>query len=71
MVVTLTVAIELWEQLLAWERELESREGTITTWEDGLVVFERPLGRVCMECDASHIQAEAAQQDYICLDVCL
>jgi hypothetical protein len=48
-------AIKLWEQLLSWERELETREGAIAAWEDGLVAFERALGRVRMECDTSHI----------------
>jgi hypothetical protein len=28
-------------QLLALERELDSREGTVVAWEDGLVAFER------------------------------
>jgi hypothetical protein len=32
---TLGVAVELQEQLLAWEKELDSREGAITAWEDG------------------------------------
>jgi hypothetical protein len=44
-----TVLEELQEQLLAREEELNSREGVITTWEDGLVAFERTLGRACME----------------------
>jgi hypothetical protein len=42
---------ELREQLLAWERELASREGIIISWEDGLAAFEHALGRACMECD--------------------
>jgi hypothetical protein len=54
------VAIQLREQLLAGERELESREGAIAAWEDGLAVFEHTLGRVCTEHNASHVQAEAA-----------
>jgi hypothetical protein len=54
------VAVELREQLLARERELESREGSIATWEDGLVAFEHALGRVHSEHDANHVQAEAA-----------
>jgi hypothetical protein len=45
---------------LARERELESREGAIATWEDGLVAFKRALGRVHSERDASRVQAEAA-----------
>jgi hypothetical protein len=58
-------AVKLREQLLAWERELESKEGAITAWEDGLAMFEHALGRVCTERDASHIQAKATQQDYL------
>jgi hypothetical protein len=54
-VATSAVTIELREQLLARERELESREGAITAWEDGLVAFECALGRVRMEHDASHV----------------
>jgi hypothetical protein len=56
----LTVPIELWEQLLPRERELESREGAILAWQDGLAAFECTLRMVCMECDGSRIQAEAA-----------
>jgi hypothetical protein len=65
MVATPTVAVELRGQLLARERELERREGAITAWEDGLVAFERVLGRVHIEHNASHVQAEATQQDYL------
>jgi xanthosine utilization system XapX-like protein len=57
----LVVAIEVQEQLLAQERELDSREGVIATWEDGLATSEHALGRACMERDAKHIQAEAVQ----------
>jgi hypothetical protein len=39
------VIVELQEQLLAQERELDSREGTIVTWEEGLIAFTRALGR--------------------------
>jgi hypothetical protein len=46
-VATSVVAIELQEQLLAWERELESKEGAIATWEDGLVAFKQAHERVC------------------------
>jgi hypothetical protein len=53
MVATSVVIVELWEQLLAWERELESRERAIATWEDGFMVFERALRRVSSECDAT------------------
>jgi hypothetical protein len=51
--------VELQEQLLARERELESREGAISTWEDGLAAFECALGRAHIERDASRVQAEA------------
>jgi hypothetical protein len=37
------VAIEFHEQILAQERELDSQEGAITTWDDGLAVFTRAL----------------------------
>jgi hypothetical protein len=39
MVVTSVMAIELLERLLAWERELNSSEGAIASWEDGLAAF--------------------------------
>jgi hypothetical protein len=45
-------------------RELDSREGTIVTWDDGLVTFERSLRQVHVEQDASHVQAEAVQRDF-------
>jgi hypothetical protein len=35
------VIIELEEQLLAWERELDSRESVIVAWEEGLTAFAR------------------------------
>jgi hypothetical protein len=35
------VAVEVWEQLLARERELESWEGAITAWVEG----EKPSGQ--------------------------
>jgi hypothetical protein len=47
------MAIELQEQLLARERELDSWEGSIAAWEDGLVAFERAHGKVHTERDAS------------------
>jgi hypothetical protein len=58
------VAIELQGQLLAQERELESREGAITMWNDGLVAFEHALGKVHMEWDASRVRAEGVRQDF-------
>jgi hypothetical protein len=36
-------------------------EGAIATWDDGLATFERALGEVCTECDASRIRAEVVQ----------
>jgi hypothetical protein len=63
-VATSAVAVELWEQLLAQGRELKSRKGAITAWEDGLVAFECALGRVHTNRDVSCVQDEAAQQDY-------
>jgi hypothetical protein len=53
------VAIELRGQLLARERELDSREGAITAWENGLVASECFLGRVCVECDIECDRSEA------------
>jgi hypothetical protein len=58
------MVVDLQEQLLAWERELDSREGTITVWKDSLAASERALGRVCMECVAECNRAEAVRQDY-------
>jgi hypothetical protein len=53
--VTSAVATELKEQLLTQE-ELDSREGAITAWEDGLAASECALRRACMERDAEHFQ---------------
>jgi hypothetical protein len=41
------------------ERELDSKEGTLMAWEDGLVASECTVGRVQMECDIECDQAEA------------
>jgi hypothetical protein len=49
---------------LLGERELDSREGAIVVWEDGLQAFEEILGKACMERDAEHTQAKVVQQDY-------
>jgi hypothetical protein len=54
-VATWAVAVELREQLLARERELDSREGTISMWENGLAASKRALGRVRMEHDVRRI----------------
>jgi hypothetical protein len=64
-VATSSVADKLWEQLLARERDLDSREGTIAAWEDGLLAFEFAIGRVCVEHNAESTQAEATWQDNI------
>jgi hypothetical protein len=58
------VAIELQGQVLARERELDSREGIIAAWEDGLVAFEHALGKVHIKRNVSHVRAEAVQQDF-------
>jgi hypothetical protein len=50
---------KLWMQLLAWERELDSREGAIIAWEDGLVASECALERVCMERNTERARTEA------------
>jgi hypothetical protein len=42
---------EMQEQLLTREREMDSKEGTIIAWEDGLVSSEHALGRACVEHD--------------------
>jgi hypothetical protein len=57
VVATSMVANELWGQLLARERELNSRE-------DGLVASECGLWRAHTDCDATCSHAEAARQDY-------
>jgi hypothetical protein len=58
------VVVELQGQLLARERELDSREGAIITWEEGLVAFACALGEVCMEHDTSHARTDAIQRDF-------
>jgi hypothetical protein len=58
------VAVELQGQLIARERELDSRECDIATWDDVLVAFERALGKVLRECDIGRVWAEAVQQDF-------
>jgi hypothetical protein len=54
-----TMAIELQEQLLAQERELDSREGAIIMWEEGLAAFAHVLREVRVERDASRARADA------------
>jgi hypothetical protein len=63
-VVASAIAVEFQEQLLARERELDSREGTLTTWENGLVASKSALGRACMERNIECAQANAARSDY-------
>jgi hypothetical protein len=53
------------EELQSRERELDSRKGTIITWEDGLTVSKHALGRVCMEHDVECAQTEAVRQNYL------
>jgi hypothetical protein len=47
----LVMAIELQDQLVVRERELDTREGTLMTRENGLVAFECTIGRACAESD--------------------
>jgi hypothetical protein len=58
------VILELEEQLLTWERELDSREGAIITWEEGLVAFSCVLREVSTECDASRARVDAIRWDF-------
>jgi hypothetical protein len=58
------VAVELQGQLHARERGLDSWDGAIVAWEDGLAAFEHAQGKVRIESDASCIQVEAVQQDF-------
>jgi hypothetical protein len=56
---------ELQEQLLTWERYLDSRDGTNIVWEDGIAASECALGRAYMEYDAEHTHTKVVQQDYL------
>jgi hypothetical protein len=58
------MAVELQGQLLAQERELDSREGAIIMWEEGLVAFACTLGEVCAERDASRACADVVPRDF-------
>jgi hypothetical protein len=53
------VIVELQEQLLARERELDSREGAIVAWEESLISFTRALREVRVKHDASHARVDA------------
>jgi hypothetical protein len=55
------MAVELQEQLLARERELDSKECTLMAREDGLATSECTLGRACTEFDVMCDRAKAAQ----------
>jgi hypothetical protein len=58
------VAVELQGSLLAQERELDSREGVVVMWEEGLAAFAHVLGEVRVERDASRACADAFQRDF-------
>jgi hypothetical protein len=52
------VAVELQGQLLALERELDSRESVMVAWEERLTAFARALGEVRVERDARRVHAD-------------
>jgi hypothetical protein len=58
-----TVVAELQKQLLARERELDSREGTIITWEESLLVSAHMLKEVSAGCDTSRAHMGDARRD--------
>jgi hypothetical protein len=58
----MTVELQRW--LLAWERELDSREGAIIMWKEGLASSVHAYGEVHVECDASHAHVDAVQRDF-------
>jgi hypothetical protein len=58
------VIVALEEQVLLREGELDSREGAIITWEEGLVTFARVLGEVSAEHDGSHTRADVVRHDF-------
>jgi hypothetical protein len=59
-----TVTIELQGQLLARERELDSREGAMVMWEEGLAALACTLGEERTECDVCCVCADAIQWDF-------
>jgi hypothetical protein len=59
------VIVEMQEQLLARERELDSRESTFIAWEEGLTTFARPLDVVSTEHDTSRARVDAIQWDLL------
>jgi hypothetical protein len=58
------VVVELQEELLTWQRELDSREGAVVAWEEGLVAFAHALGEVRAEHDDCHARPDAVQRDF-------
>jgi hypothetical protein len=64
VVAKLTMIVELWEQLLARERELDERENALVARENDMVAAKHALGGACMECDVEHDWVKAIQQDY-------
>jgi hypothetical protein len=58
------MVIDLQEQLLVWERELDSRENALIAWEDDLATTERTPGRARKECITECDRTEAVRQDY-------
>jgi hypothetical protein len=58
------VVVELRGQLLARERELDSKECAIIAWEDSLAASECALGRARVECNAKCDRVEDVRQDY-------
>jgi hypothetical protein len=59
------VVAELQEQLLARERELDSREGAIVTWEESLLVSARTLREASAESDATRALMATTRRDYL------
>jgi hypothetical protein len=55
------VAFELQGQLRAQERELDSREGAMVKWEEGLAAFMCALGEGHVEHDASCVRVDVVQ----------
>jgi hypothetical protein len=63
------VIAELQKQLTPQERELDSRDGTIIAWEEGLMAYAHALGDVSTGCDADRAGLETTQWDffaYVC-----
>jgi hypothetical protein len=50
--------------VLAQDRELDSREGAIIVWEEGLAAFARALKEVPAEHDGSCAHADTVQRDF-------